>query len=107
MAEEKFIPNFRRKYLETVAPQLMKDFGFKSPMQIPKLEKITVSVLSWTCTYSKNFHHMHSLRIWKTSSLVSFRGPPERRKVLSATRRRVSSVRRTSALSFILSCESL
>ena len=44
MAEEKFVPNFKRKYTETVAPQLMKDFGFKSPMQIPKLEKITVSV---------------------------------------------------------------
>ena len=44
MAEEKFVPNFKKKYTETVAPQLMKDFGFKSPMQIPKLEKITVSV---------------------------------------------------------------
>ena len=44
MADEKFVPNFKRKYAETVAPQLMKDFGFKSVMQIPKLEKITVSV---------------------------------------------------------------
>ena len=30
MAEEKFVPNFKKKYTETVAPQLMKDFGFKS-----------------------------------------------------------------------------
>ena len=44
MAEATFIPTFRKKYLETVAPQLMKDFAFKSPMQIPKIEKITVSV---------------------------------------------------------------
>ncbi len=44
MAEEKFVPNFKKKYTETVAPQLMKDFGYKSVMQIPKLEKITVSV---------------------------------------------------------------
>ena len=44
MAEEKFVPNFKKKYMETVAPQLMKDFGYKSVMQIPKLEKITVSV---------------------------------------------------------------
>ena len=44
MAEEKFVPNFKKKYTETVAPQLMKDFGFKSVMQIPKIEKITVSV---------------------------------------------------------------
>ena len=35
---------FQEKYMETVAPQLMKDFGYKSVMQIPKLEKITVSV---------------------------------------------------------------
>ena len=44
MAEEKFIPNLKRKYTETVAPQLFKDFGFTSVMQIPKIEKITVSV---------------------------------------------------------------
>ena len=44
MAAEKFVPNLKRKYTETVAPQLFKDFGFTSVMQIPKLEKITVSV---------------------------------------------------------------
>lgn len=44
MAEEKFIPNLKRKYTETVAPQLYKDFGFTSVMQIPKIEKVTVSV---------------------------------------------------------------
>ena len=44
MAAEKFVPNLKRKYTETVAPQLYKDFGFTSVMQIPKLEKITVSV---------------------------------------------------------------
>ena len=44
MAEEKFVPNFKKKYLETVAPELFKQFGFKTPMQIPRLEKITVSV---------------------------------------------------------------
>ncbi len=42
--EEKFIPNFKKKYLETVAPELLKDFNYKSKMQIPGLEKITVSV---------------------------------------------------------------
>ncbi len=44
MAEEKFIPNFKKKYLEEVAPELQKEFGYKSVMQIPRLEKITVSV---------------------------------------------------------------
>lgn len=43
MAEEKFIPNFKRKYIEVVAPALKEQFGYKSPMEIPKIEKITVS----------------------------------------------------------------
>ena len=41
---EKFVPNFKRKYIEEVVPALQKEFSFKTPMQIPKLEKITVSV---------------------------------------------------------------
>ena len=41
---EKFIPNFKVKYSETVAPELMKEFGYSSVMQIPAIEKITVSV---------------------------------------------------------------
>jgi large subunit ribosomal protein L5 len=42
--EEKFVPTFKTKYLEKVAPALMKEFGYSSVMQIPALEKITVSV---------------------------------------------------------------
>lgn len=41
---EKFIPNFKKKYLETVAPELYKEFGYSSKMQVPALEKIVVSV---------------------------------------------------------------
>jgi len=41
---DKFVPNFKVKYAETVAPELNKEFGYKSPMQIPGLTKITVSV---------------------------------------------------------------
>ena len=32
------------KYKKDIAPQLMKKFGYKSPMQIPRLEKIVVNV---------------------------------------------------------------
>ena len=39
-----FVPNFKVKYKETVAPELMKEFNYKTVMQIPVLEKITVSV---------------------------------------------------------------
>ena len=41
---DKFIPNFKVKYTETVAPELLKEFGYSSVMQIPALEKITLSV---------------------------------------------------------------
>ena len=53
MAEEKFIPNFKKKYLETVAPELYKEFGYKTVMQIPKIEKITVSVGVGEATVNK------------------------------------------------------
>lgn len=38
------MPTLRTKYQEEVAPVLMKKFGYKSPMQIPKIEKIVVNV---------------------------------------------------------------
>ena len=42
--EEKFVPTFKTKYLEEVAPALFKELGYKSVMQVPALEKITLSV---------------------------------------------------------------
>ncbi|MDT4760934.1 50S ribosomal protein L5 [Sphaerochaeta sp. PS] len=41
---EKFIPNFKTKYLESVAPALFTELGYTSTMQVPTLEKIVVSV---------------------------------------------------------------
>jgi len=41
---EKFVPNFKRKYLEEVAPALFKEHGYTSVMQVPRLEKIVVSI---------------------------------------------------------------
>ena len=41
---EKFVPNFKVKYTETVAPELLKEFAYKSVMQIPAVEKIVLSV---------------------------------------------------------------
>jgi large subunit ribosomal protein L5 len=39
-----YTPTFRTLYRETVAPALMKEFGFKSPMQVPRLEKVVVNM---------------------------------------------------------------
>ncbi|HIS14039.1 MAG TPA: 50S ribosomal protein L5 [Candidatus Ornithospirochaeta stercorigallinarum] len=47
------MPNFKKKYLETVAPELYKEFGYKTVMQIPKIEKITVSVGVGEATVNK------------------------------------------------------
>lgn len=34
----------KKKYQEEAAPALMKKFGYESPMQIPRLEKVVVNV---------------------------------------------------------------
>lgn len=37
-------PALRERYLKEAVPALMKDFGYKSPMQVPRLEKIVVNM---------------------------------------------------------------
>jgi large subunit ribosomal protein L5 len=41
---EKFIPNLKKTYKEKVVSELFSEFGYKSKMQVPALEKISVSV---------------------------------------------------------------
>jgi large subunit ribosomal protein L5 len=43
-AEEKYIPRLRKKYQEEIVPALMKKFGYKNVMQVPKIEKIVVNM---------------------------------------------------------------
>jgi large subunit ribosomal protein L5 len=38
------LPRLKKVYKEQIAPDLFKEFGYKTPMQIPKLEKIVVSM---------------------------------------------------------------
>ena len=35
----KYVPNYKTKYNEEIVPTLMKEFGYKSVMQAPRLEK--------------------------------------------------------------------
>ena len=37
-------PRMKEMYVKDVAPALMKKFAYKSPMQIPKLDKIVINV---------------------------------------------------------------
>ena len=38
-----YVPALQKKYKEEIVAKLMQDFGYKSVMQVPKLEKITIN----------------------------------------------------------------
>ncbi len=38
------LPRLLRKYREEVVPRLMQRFGYRNPMQVPRLEKIVINV---------------------------------------------------------------
>lgn len=38
-----YVPSLKTKYKEEIVPSLMKEFGYKSIMQVPKLEKIVIN----------------------------------------------------------------
>ena len=40
---EKYVPVLKKQYKEEIIPSLMKDFGYKSIMQVPKLNKIVIN----------------------------------------------------------------
>ena len=44
MAEEKYVPRLKTKYLEEVKGQLQDKFQYKNVMMIPKIEKIVVNM---------------------------------------------------------------
>jgi len=39
-----YMPRLKKIYREQIAPELIKEFGYKTPMQTPRLEKIVVSM---------------------------------------------------------------
>jgi large subunit ribosomal protein L5 len=38
-----YVPNLKKKYKEEIVPALTKEFGYRTIMQVPKLEKIIVN----------------------------------------------------------------
>ncbi|MBB6482218.1 50S ribosomal protein L5 [Spirochaeta isovalerica] len=44
MADKKYTPRLKTAYNDKLAKEMMKDFKYKSFMQVPKLEKIVVSM---------------------------------------------------------------
>lgn len=43
MAEKKYIPRLNEKYQQEVVPALMKKFGYKTVMEVPRLKKINLN----------------------------------------------------------------
>jgi len=43
MSTEKYTPRLAEKYKKEVAPALMKKFGYKSIMQVPRLTKVCIN----------------------------------------------------------------
>jgi large subunit ribosomal protein L5 len=44
MAETLYIPRLRTQYIDEIRPALTKEFGYKNPMELPKLEKIVLNM---------------------------------------------------------------
>ncbi|MDO8360493.1 MAG: 50S ribosomal protein L5 [Devosia sp.] len=44
MAETAYIPRLRTQYETTIKPELLKQFGYKNVMQLPKLDKIVLNM---------------------------------------------------------------
>ncbi|WP_448585570.1 50S ribosomal protein L5 [Thermaurantiacus sp.] len=44
MAEERVKPRMQRLYEEEVTKALMAEFGYRNPMQVPRLQKITINM---------------------------------------------------------------
>ncbi|MBR5644061.1 MAG: 50S ribosomal protein L5 [Salinivirgaceae bacterium] len=38
-----YVPELRKKYKDVIVPALTKEFNYKTPMQVPKLEKIVIN----------------------------------------------------------------
>ena len=44
MAETAYVPRLRTQYEDQIKPDLLKQFGYKNVMQLPKLEKIVLNM---------------------------------------------------------------
>ncbi len=44
MAEAEYVPRLLARYRERVVPALQERFGYRNPMQVPKLSKVTLNV---------------------------------------------------------------
>ncbi|HTK79906.1 MAG TPA: 50S ribosomal protein L5 [Rhizomicrobium sp.] len=38
------MPRFKQRYNDTIRPQMMKQFGYKNPLQVPRVEKVVLNI---------------------------------------------------------------
>jgi large subunit ribosomal protein L5 len=38
------VPRFKKRYSEVIRPELMKKFGYKNPLQVPRVEKVVLNI---------------------------------------------------------------
>ncbi len=39
-----YVPRFKKRYYEVIRPELMKKFGYKNPLQVPRVEKVVLNI---------------------------------------------------------------
>jgi large subunit ribosomal protein L5 len=44
MAETAYMPRLKREYDEVLKAELVKEFGYKNPMQVPRLDKVVINM---------------------------------------------------------------
>jgi len=43
-SDPNYVPRFKKRYNEVLRPELMKKFGYKSIMQVPRIEKVVLNI---------------------------------------------------------------
>ena len=44
MAETQYVPRLRTQYEDSIKPELMKQFGYKNVMQVPRINKVVLNI---------------------------------------------------------------
>jgi large subunit ribosomal protein L5 len=39
-----YVPRFKQRYYDVIRPQLVKQFGYKNPLQAPRIEKVVLNI---------------------------------------------------------------
>ena len=44
MAEAQYEPRLKKQYRDTIAPEMIKEFGYKNALEVPRIEKIVINM---------------------------------------------------------------